>query len=129
MRRLMLAIAVTVALALSVAAPAVAAPERNPLQLHFTVTCGSNPPVETIGVSQPGFELEGPAGTTGIFFGGTLTVYDSGGQVVEGEGFSVAPPPGLADKLQTCTLVRYLDDGGSRVWDPAYIMLTPNDSR
>lgn len=118
MRRLMLAFAVTAALGLAVAAPAVAAPEQNPLALNLTVTCGSDT-FDAIGVGRPGWLLEAPEGTTpGLLMGGTHTI-TVGGQEVYSETF--APPSGLVDKLEMCRIERSFEPDGLSVWYPAYI--------
>jgi uncharacterized low-complexity protein len=121
MRRLMLAVAVTAALVLSTAAPAVAAPTKNPNAFTVTVTCdGVTWEATTNG--KVGWPLDGPAGATrGIMFGGTHTV-EFGGQVYTEE---YAPPPGLAGKLQTCRIERPLQPNGYSLWDPAYVLPTP----
>jgi hypothetical protein len=117
----MLAFAVTAALGLAMAAPAAARPEQNPFAFTVTVTCGSDT-WDAISVGKVGWPLDGPAGATrGILFGGTHTV-KFGGQVYTEE---YAPPPGLADKLQTCRIWRPLQPEGYSLWDPAYVLPTP----
>jgi opacity protein-like surface antigen len=126
MRRLMLALAVTAALVLSVAAPAAAAPEKNPMAGSFRVTCDNGETwTTTIGLpfAGEGWLLDGPPGTTPHrVLGGdyTLTFFD--GTVLE---LTFAPPPGLADKWLVCRIEGPLEPiDHTTVIDPAYILKT-----
>lgn len=116
----MLAFAVTATLGLSMAAPAMAAPERNPRVLTFTVTCGSDTwDVTTTG--EIGWPVEASPGTTpAILTGGTFSrTYDDGTVVTA----TVAPPLGLAGKVQTCRIEGPLEPiGYHTVVDPAYVL-------
>jgi len=123
MRRLMLAVAVTAALTLSTAAPAVAAPTKNPNAFDVTMTCGDEFHDTTTG--KVGFLEDGPAGAIGMAFGGTYYLYTADDELVL--TVVVAPPPGLLQlgKLEACT--SYVTHGDTySVWDPLYIMRTPN---
>ena len=117
MRRLMLAVAVTAALTLSVAAPAVAAPEKNPYAFEVTVVCPSGT-WDVITTGKVGWQIVGPTGAIGVLMGGTHHFTDELGVT---HSVDYATPRGLADKLQECTI----DRPGSW-WGPAYILMTPN---
>lgn len=116
----MLAVAVAAAFALSTVAPAVAAPDRNPTAVTFTVTCG-NDTWNVITNWMVGWPVDGSAGTTpGRLFGGTVTRTFDDGQVVTQ---TYAPPAGLVPMLQTCRMEGPLESVGFySVWDPAYIL-------
>ena len=125
MRRLMLAVAVTAALVLSTAAPAVAAPTKNPNAFTVTVTCGNESWQDTT-TGKVGFLEDGPAGAIGMAFGGTYYLYTTADEELV-LTVEVAPPPGLLQlgKLEACT--SYVTHGDTySVWDPLYIMRTPN---
>jgi hypothetical protein len=125
MRRLILAITVTAALALSVAAPAAAAPDRNQWAFEVTVTCGAEIFHNTT-TGKVGFMEDGLPGAIGIAFGGTYHRYNTADDelllTVE-----APPPPGLLaqGKLEMCK--SHVDWGDTYTeWDPLYIMRTPN---
>ncbi len=124
MRRLVLALAAILALVLATAAPATAAPEQNPAVHTVTVTCGDQTWEVVSAKAGLGWLSDGPAGTTpDKLFGGTLTFTYNDGTVFTA---TVAPPPGLDGKLQTCSLEGWGPQHAFReVWDPAYILVTP----
>jgi len=115
----MLAVAVTAALTLSVAAPAVAAPEKNPYAFEVTVVCPSGT-WDVITTGKVGWQIVGPTGAIGVLMGGTHHFTDELGGT---HSVDYATPRGLADKLQKCTIER----PGSG-WAPAYILMTPNSA-
>jgi hypothetical protein len=125
MRRLILAITVTAALALSVAAPAAAAPDNNPWAFEVTVTCG-NDVAHNLTTGRVGFMDDGLPGAIGIAFGGTWHLYNTADDelllTVE-----APPPPGLLalGRLEVCK--SHVDWGDTYTeWDPLYVMRTPN---
>lgn len=132
MKRLILAVAVTGVLVMSMAAPAVAAPTQNPRAFVVTITCGGETFHDTT-TGKVGF-LEDWPGTAGMAFGGTYHLYTKGVDGVANTADDVllltlqaAPPPGLLElgKLEACT--SFVDWGDEySVWDPLYIMRTPN---
>jgi hypothetical protein len=123
MRRLMLALAVTAVFGLALAAPAAAAPEQNPGAFTGTLTCGSHT-FDMISTGFVAWPVDGTAGTPpALALGGTLTIYDANDQVVD--TFTVAVPPGLVDKAQTCRFERQAGDT-LRVWDPFYVLWPSN---
>ena len=120
----MLAVAVTAALVLSVAAPAAAAPEKNPYAFYVEMTCGNDTFVDTT-TGKVGFLPDVMPGAMGMAFGGIRSLYTNEGELILTLEF--APPPGLLalGKLEACTA--YVDWGDAyAVWDPIWIMPTPN---
>jgi hypothetical protein len=124
MRRLMLAFAVTATLALAMTAPAAAAPYKNPVARTFTVTCGSDSWNVLVAADFVRWPVDGPVGTTpDKAVGGTIT-WTSGDVTV---AYSFGSPPGLADKVQTCSAEGPLESLGYHVVvDPLYLKLTPH---
>jgi len=124
MRKLMLAVAVTAALVLSVAAPAAAAPTNNPNAFYVEMTCGNDTFVDTT-TGTVGFLEEGVPGAIGMAFGGVRSLYTKEGELLF--TLDIAPPPGLLamGKLEACTA--HVDFGDTYAeWGPLWIMRTPN---
>jgi hypothetical protein len=125
MRRLILASAVTAVLVMSMAAPAAAAPDKNPYAFYTEVTCGNETFVDTT-TGKVGFLPDVMPGAIGIAFGGIRSLYTKEGDdlIVT---YNFVPPPGLlaAGQLEACTA--YVDWGDNyALWDPIWVMRTPN---
>jgi hypothetical protein len=127
MRRLMLAVTTAAALALTMAAPAVAAPEQNPALHTVTITCGNDTWNVISAHAGLGWLVDGPPGTTpDKLVGGHATFFDQPDGTVLFDAWA-APPSGLEGKYQTCTVAGWgPGDAFYEVWDPAYVLLTPH---
>jgi hypothetical protein len=127
MRRLMLAATVTVALVLSFAAPATAAPEQNPAVHTITITCGNDTWEVISAHAGLGWLVDGPPGTTpDKLVGGHATFFDQPDGTVLLDAW-VAPPRGLEGMYQTCAGEGWgPGQAFYEVWNPAYVLLTPH---